>query len=161
MDKVFNSGDPDAVEQLMKERLSSSPRDFLSLAYRKASLLWGSFEPTAWAFTGNVFRDVGSPEKLDLLMRAIRGCCIFAVAYYIFMNLFAGIGVLMIFKKKELNEAYMLLILIALAYFFAHTIIEVQVRYRSLMTAVTAPLMALGADAVLASVTKLKKTIRK
>lgn len=159
VDKVFNSGDPDAVERLMEERLSISPGDFLSLAYRKAALLWGSFEPTAWAFTDNVFREAGTPGKADLLARAIRAFSIIAGAYYIFMNLLAAAGTLRVFRKKELNEAYMLLILIALAYFFAHTIIEVQVRYRSLMTAVTAPLMALGADAVLAGVTKLKKTI--
>lgn len=157
VDIVFNSGDPAAVKRLMDERLSISPGDFLRLAYRKAELLWGSYEPAFWAITENVLREAEAFGKSDLLQRAMRASSILAGAYYTLMNLLMAAGTTMVFKRRQLNEAYILLILIALAYFCAHTIIEVQVRYRSLMTVVTAPIMALGADALLACATGLKR----
>lgn len=144
-----------AAEELMRERLNISIYDFLGLGLRKSLLLWGAFEPTWWAFTESVYAEgsLGSPGELA---RALEKTVKLSSGIYIWANLLIALGVLVPLRKKRIHEACALLMLLALAYFCAHLFVEVQTRYRSLMTAVSFPLIASGVDAVLLGYKRLR-----
>ncbi|MDD4510042.1 MAG: glycosyltransferase family 39 protein, partial [Oscillospiraceae bacterium] len=141
---VFDGGfDQAAVDRLMRERLSISPSGFLSLAWRKLNIMWGS-----WAFIGNVYAEIGALRGGDFLSRVLIRMCKFTAGLYIWVNLLIALGAAIPFRQKRVQEAHMLLMLISLAYFCTHLLIEVQPRYRSLMTVMSFPLIAVGVDAL-------------
>jgi 4-amino-4-deoxy-L-arabinose transferase-like glycosyltransferase len=157
---VYNAEDEQAVfgqstdrlpgnKELFKERVHISLPHFLKLIYRKSLTMWGSYEPTYWAFTENVYSETRLPGGPAALYNTIERVNKFAGGYYFWANLLAAAGALAVLKKKRIREPYTLLVLIALAYFGAHFFIEVQTRYRSLMTVVTFPLIAPGVDVLL------------
>ena len=76
----------------------------------------------------------------------------FTAGYYFWVNILIALGAFAVLRKKKVSKPYMLFVLIALAYFSAHLFIEVQTRYRSLMTVVTYPLIATSVDALVGSV---------
>ncbi|MDD4715535.1 MAG: glycosyltransferase family 39 protein [Oscillospiraceae bacterium] len=144
---VFGGGfHPDAADRLLRQRLSIRPLAFLNLAFQKAKIMWGSFEPTFWAFTGNVCAEIGTPGSVFSLTRVLRNVCKFTAGLYIWSNLLIALGAISPFREKRENRTHELLMLAALAYFFALSVIEIQTRYRSLMTALTFPLAAAGLD---------------
>lgn len=139
-----------AAEALLRERLEifKSPGRFFALVYRKARVMWGGFEPAYWAFNDGARAALSthvSPEKLDLLLMWGKKLTAF---FYLWANLLIAAGAVFAARRGRAQGAAALLMLAALAYFGAHFFIEVQTRYRSLMTVLTFPLIAPGADAL-------------
>ena len=146
----------EAIDQLLQERLSISPARFFSLAWKKIIIMWGSYEPTYWAFTNNVFAGLDDARPLQT---GLRRMCKLTSGLYIWVQLLMAVGIIMAFRKGQISEVSLLLMLIALAYFNIHLLIEVQTRYRSLMTTVTFPLIASGVDVIWGGCTRFKKRI--
>ncbi|MGI5985176.1 MAG: hypothetical protein GXY01_10035 [Clostridiales bacterium] len=166
-DGVYNAEDEKAVfdndgsinpdiKDLLLERMSISPSGFLKLICRKALIMWGAFEPSYWAFTDSVLAETNFPGGYDSLFNIICKVNKFTCAYYFWVNLLIASGMIIPFREKHIHEECALLLLIALIYFCAHWFIEVQSRYRSLMTMVTFPIIALGVDSLLAGVGHIK-----
>lgn len=149
---VFASGQMSevraAADRLLKERLAAlTPGGLLNLFWVKIKTMWGSFEPTYDAFTQNVtglYAGRGQGEilawALNKFQRLTGGLCIAG-------SLLTAAGCIRAALKKEQGrQAALLLTLTALVYFCAHLLIEIQVRYRTLLFAVIFPLTAIGAD---------------
>lgn len=154
---VFDEGvDSQAVAQeIFEERKSMGILRFAKLAMKKMLLLWGDFEPSYWAFTDNVYEDFGGEMYIGpWLLRAEK----ITSGMYFWIYILIALGVIMPLKKKQLNECVCLLMLVALAFFCAHLLIEVQVRYRSTMTVVTFPLIALGVDSAYCMFMRFRET---
>lgn len=148
-----------AIEELMRERFSISPSRFLNLVYRKSHIIWGSFEPTWWAFTDNVYAEEGNMGRLGSL-NSINGRIVrFTSGLYIWINILIAAGAFPL-RGKRIHEAYILLMILALAYFGVHIFIEVQTRYRSLMTMATFPLVAVGVDTLFMVTERIRPRIR-
>ena len=150
---VFGAGvdRKQAAKSLMDERLSilKSPKRFSDLAYRKARMMWGSFEPTYWAFTPEAVEALEgriAPERLEELL--YKGEC-FTSLLYMWIYLLIALGALDVLLRRRADTLVSLLMLVALAYFCAHLFIEVQERYRSFMIAFTFPLIAPGVEALM------------
>lgn len=146
---VFGTGvdQHQAMDQLMKTRMSISLPDLLRLMVQKIRIMWGGFEDATWILTPRYLEELeqrGLKELaayiVDKLQRLSSGC-------YIAMGLTNVGGALSALRRrKPLPETQLLLMLTALAYFCAHLFIEIQIRYRSTMTVLLIILAAAGFD---------------
>ena len=147
---VFGSDNPqETAQQLLEERLASPPGELLDLMCRKSAKMWGGFEELVWTFTENVDAQLqaNGTDTEQLYSRSQRGMA----GFYIWIFLLTALGgAAAALGRARHSEAARLLALTALAYFCAHFLIEIQVRYRSLLLAVAIPLAALGLDWLLA-----------
>ena len=155
---VFDSDDPqEAAQQLLKERLDCPPGELLGLMYRKSAKMWGSFEEMVWTFTQNVTArlEAGGIDTGQLYSRCQRGMA-GCYAWIFLLIALGGVGAAL--GPGRHSTAARVLALIALAYFCAHLLIEIQVRYRSLLLAVAIPLAALGLDWIRARWSRRRET---
>lgn len=145
VDRVFHAqNQTQAARTLLSERLKITVPQFFDLAYRKSLLMWGSPEADYWAFSGSVREELAAVYGEDVLPAFLTQARRLSSALYIWIYVLTALGGFAQARKKQVSEVYLLLALAALAYFCAHTCIEIQPRYRSLMYALTFPLTANG-----------------
>lgn len=145
---VFGSGlNRQALEDLYEQRTAISLPRLLVLMAQKVRLMWGGFEDASWVLNDTYLarlEELGLGELVpwcvDKLQRLAAGC-------YIAVGILGAGGALSALRgRKPLPQVQLLLTLTALAYFCAHLLIEIQVRYRSTMTVLLLILAAAGFD---------------
>ena len=150
---VFGSGaaDHQAARALIKERLSIPLPRLMNLMAHKIYLMWGGFEDTSWALTDRAIQLLNDRGIGEMVEQGAEWLCRLASGCYLAITLSVAWGALPRLrapKKSAANGAYTVVLLTALAYFAAHLLIEIQVRYRSTMTLLLILLTAPGVDAL-------------
>ena len=146
---VFGQGvdQRQALEQLVKERMSISLPDLLKLMVQKIRIMWGGFEDASWILTPRYLDELEQQGLKELVLYVVDKLQRLGSGCYIAMGLINAGGALSALRqRKPLPETQRLLMLTALAYFCAHLFIEIQVRYRSTMTVLLIVLAASGFD---------------
>jgi len=132
----------ESVAALYAERLSISPGALIRLMGHKLMVMWGQYETDYWTFQhlqgSTVFGSISFDALIQVVLRLTGGL-------YVCYNLLIAAGAVGALRKREKSLGMLLLTLMALCYFSVQLLVEVQVRYRSLMTAVSAPLAGAGA----------------
>lgn len=144
---VFQSPHPAAAaEALLRERLAAYDLPgLLRLFWAKISLMWGSFEDSSWALTGQALDALGA--------RALDGPVLywadmwrrFGAGFYTAALALAGAGG---WRLRGGFDRRWVLLLAAGLYFTAHLLIEIQVRYRAALLLFLLPLAASGMDLI-------------
>ena len=144
-DDFGNEDKAGAAEQLLRERTDCPPGELLDLFGRKCGKMWGGFEGTNWVFTGNVTQKMAE-QGMDAarIQEALQR---WSAGLYLWCFLLAALGgVGAALGPGRHSTAARVLALAALAFFCAQLLVEVQVRYRTLMLACAFPLIAPGLD---------------
>ena len=147
---VFGPGVADwrgELERLLEERLTISLPALLRLMAHKIRIMWGGFEDASWVLTASYLAELegrglaaAALTGTGVLQRLCSGC-------WISMNLMnAGAALSALRRRERPRGVRLLLMLTALAYFCAHLLIEIQIRYRSTMTLLLFVLAAAGFD---------------
>ncbi len=117
----------EAARAAIKERLSISPKQMSIFLIKKQWIMWGGMDTLRWTFY--VYKDgkLVLPEGFERLENRMLKT---EKMYYFSVLLLLLIGLIHVLKKKNCNTTTLYLSLLLLAYYFAHILIEVQVRYR-------------------------------
>lgn len=116
-----------AMQEVVKERLSVGPIALIKLAIRKNAVMWAELENMGWGFSHlDTQQQVGPLTVAQWIKAFVWG----DKGVYLIAFILALIGTLTLLRKGTQSGPSLLLSFLLCGYCTVHLIIEVQVRYR-------------------------------
>jgi hypothetical protein len=135
----------EAAKRILKERLKGGPAKMIPFLVSKQDIMWACLDSMRWAFYEyDQEHKLVPPEGFEKVERNILGI---EKIYYTLALLILMLGMFGV-KKKDVNPTALFIILLLLAYFFVHLLIEVQVRYRYFAMIAVFILLSRGAQII-------------
>lgn len=116
------------AKETIKERLSIGPKRMAMFLIKKQAVMWASMDTLRWGFY--VYKDkiLVPPEGFGVIEYRVLKT---EKMYYFTTLLGLALGLIgLVKRKKNIASLAQYIILILMAYYFVHLLIEVQVRYR-------------------------------